>query len=398
MVKPKKKIILTIIQNIFRITVFLIIIHRLFGFSQSAKCIQYNKIIDASEVEEIKKTEKNILGQIKDKVGKETNNIEESEFITIESAKKEVDDKEELCKTKEKELEKAQPPLSKEEKTAQLVNLKNDYQQTKKNYETKLNSLREKVKNNIQENLEKNGLIITELDDNSKEGLGKAIWKDPQRYLFITPLQKVLRTVGIKEEKNQQFFLLDMLFKVLIMRLLIWLVSYPEGEDFFGGSSLREAQEAQSNPYLTTEEKEAIMQRATGNIKYVLANFGFSFFFTFFMISHPFFFDQTNSTHAQKTGIFPWVIFSFLAICFSLTSYHFLHREKKFPNWSEVKIYWKKSWISFFISTLLSLAFLSYFGRTQGSYLYSIFGEVVNFIINIIRLSFLRAKKKRLTY
>src|SRR3978361_2407568 len=118
MVKPKKKIILTIIQNIFRITVFLIIIHRLFGFFQSAKCIQYNKIIDASEVKEIKKAEKNILGQIKDKVGKETNNIEESEFTTIESAKKEADDKEELYKTKEKELEKAQPPLSKEEKTA----------------------------------------------------------------------------------------------------------------------------------------------------------------------------------------------------------------------------------------------------------------------------------------
>ena len=393
------------------IAVFFIVILVSYIWKISAQIIHYQEYIrgeknigDKGKIEEgaqnlaeIQEVEKSILNEVKDKLKKKGQNYSEKEELK--------QDKERLKKAEEKAKESKQKY---EEKSEEYRNAKENFSSTEEQRDNtgklwqisqddeearkkELENVREKVIKNIQDELKRADLAITELNIEFVEGADKA-WKkrswyrsmfyDMPRFFLIQPCQTISRQFGVMNLAYGVFW--DLLLKVLIMRLLLNWISYPPNLDF----NFAKSQEKSEPTDLASleEERERAMQQLAG-MKQMIFNMGMFVLLINLFSLHPFTFDRSNSFFSSRQTNLPWMI---LYLVISLVSQFSIYKLYSKKNISLVE-YLRKSWMMIIPVFLLSCWFYLQPNRFA-DYLCALLSEIVNILINLVKMAYRRGR------
>lgn len=266
-----------------------------------------------------------------------------------------------------KELEKKDPPTDQEKE--ELAKKRTDYQ-------TKLKESKQETIDNIQTQLKKNDLNITELDDN--RNWWQSLTHDPLKFFVVSPLNKCSKVMGLH---NHLF--LEIIFKLVIVEIILVWIYYSETIKVW------ENMEKMRDPYLSVEEKEQLTSETSPLVKYMFFN-GFMFvLFSFFLFFHPAFFDRTSSLFragGSGTAWWIWAPLLFASFLLSNISNEFLHYGRLL-NKTELKNYLVKNWVASLLFSLVMILIMRWVGMNSiGSYLFSLLGGLVKFIINTLRV------------
>ena len=93
----------------------------------------------------------------------------------------------------------------------------------KEEYDKKFKKAKENTIENIKEQLEKNELNITELDDN--RSLWQQMTHDPLKFFIVSPLNKTSKMLGLRKEK---YLFLEIIFKLVIIEIILVFIFYSE--------------------------------------------------------------------------------------------------------------------------------------------------------------------------
>ncbi|MEG7978527.1 MAG: hypothetical protein NY202_01010 [Mollicutes bacterium UO1] len=158
----------------------------------------------------------------------------------------------------------------------------------KKEYDEKLEKSKEETIQNIKNQLEKNDLNITELDDN--RSWGQQILHDPLKFFLVAPFNKSSKFLGLHSH-----LFLEIIFKLVIVEIILILIYYPETNKFW------ENAEKIRDPSLSVEERDQLSEETSSLFKYVIFNFFMTILFNFFLFFHPAFFDRTSPLFQNGT-------------------------------------------------------------------------------------------------
>ena len=116
------------------------------------------------------------------------------------------------------ELEKlSQEIKTLEEKKGRSNSEEEELKQKKDNYKEKFSQTREKTKENIKHQLKENKINITEL--NGKREWRSQLFLDPLKFFFISPINQTCKAFNILARSETPFFLIEIIFKVAIIKL-----------------------------------------------------------------------------------------------------------------------------------------------------------------------------------
>ena len=379
------------LRNGLRILFLVIFLHWILWLTSYANCVNYQEAISEKNVKEEEKIKEpdgkvkgyqRFTGWFNEKKEKNIGEIEDDVLRQIEEKKKEElggkklprkwkEEETELKKIyqEKEELQKKENPTSEEKEALEKKG---------KEYNEKFEKAKEKTIKNIRDQLEKNQLNITELDDN--RNWWQKMTYDPLKFFIVSPLNKTSKALGLH---NHLF--LEIIFKLVIIEIVLLWISYSATKIVW------ENMEKIRDPYLSVEEKEQLQEEASPLVKYMFFN-GFMFvMFNFFLFFHPAFFDRTDplfQTGTPKTKWFIWVLPMFISIFLSNISAEFLNHGRLL-NKQELKSYIAKNWAFNLFFTLLIMALVRAFGMNSvGNNLLSFLSGIVRFVINTARVKF----------
>ena len=378
MTPKKNKWLVGLIKNSLRIICFFLFIHWIFWITTYANCTNYRDSINKSIEQNTPHKEPIEYGYKKfGKIEEKTiEGIEEDILKMIETKKNVTNLLREWKKNQFPILEK----LNKE--IEQLRNNQHPILSKKQQeYEEKLKSGKEATIKNIHKQLEKNELIISELDDG--RGWFESLRKDPINFFFLFPLNKMGKKFG-KHLKLEKHLWVEIIFKLIIIKLIYHLVAYSEAKM----TDFQENAERLQNPNLSMEEKEQISQEVSPLTKYLIFN-GMMFFLLNILVTfvHPAFLDRTNHNFYRSASLIIWVPLLIFSGFMSSISGEF-SRQERILNFREIKDYLTKHWILIFvISPLFSIIISVKFGQVHGVFSFAFLSGIVDFFFNIIKLS-----------
>lgn len=266
----------------------------------------------------------------------------------------------------------------------------------------KRQEIRMKAKEDILENLNKSNKGITyskldiEYDESQKEWKKRtkfqAFIRDPQRFIFIRPLHFFSEKTGI--EKSNYALILDIFLKVLVFRLILNWINFPQESQ--GIPSFGEENEKLQNPYLPLDEQEKIRKKMWEGMKSMFFNLAMTVFFLWLISLHPFAFNRADSVYRKETGWYWWIPYLIIAIPSHLST-SYLWQKLPFREFLKKNILSSILWSIFPIFLIYILgSHTSIHGRTAefGSYLYFFFGEMINLLINLVKIFFINYNKK----
>ena len=382
-----------------------------FPFKKSAQIVHYQEYIKgekdigqdagrirqgAQNLTEIEGIEKSILAEAKKRLQEQDQDLKKN--LTLIEAK-------EKLKHAEKEHSERKTELEKKNEEQEKIPPKAIYSPTEKetieNYwqafgkekraddyrQAELDKVRKEVIQNIQNELDRAGISITELNiELTKENewverpLHKSIILDPIRYFLIQPCQAISKLSGITSWGP--FW--DLLLKVLLMRLLLNWISYPPKLDL-NFAKPRERSEPADLASLE-EEKKLAMQQWEG-FKQIIFNFFMSILLINFFSFHPYVIDRTNAFFGKSDKIIFWLAFYLVVALFSQFTTTMLYQKTSFKNYLQ-----KNNWLINIVFLLLICSF--YYTRGFGDYLIALMSEVVNIFLNLVKKIFQSNKPK----
>lgn len=256
-----------------------------------------------------------------------------------------------------------------------------------RHYEKELASVRKKVIENIHDKLQKAKITITELDiayyADTKNWIKcsfiSSLFRDPQRFFFIRPLQIISKTAGV----NLLPFW-DMFLKVALIRLFVNWVSYAPATNL---PEISTNQEIPTDIYSLQEEKEMAKEQLK-RLKEQLFNFAVFCLFFMSLFLHPYLFDKDNSLYSKDPN---WMVF-----CFYLFT-------SLFSNYLNVRYYQELSFKEYFYAHQISAfllpsvtiltVYLTY-NNKFGYYLSFILSEITNIIFYSIKIVISECKSR----
>ncbi len=260
-----------------------------------------------------------------------------------------------------------------------------------KKKENNLKEVSSLVVENIKNNLENAKLGINDLNTDYISGnwkersFSQSLTRDPQRTLLIQPLQLISRKIGFNISSKSLYAFLDILFKVLIIRLVIILISYPPNLELTTGSG--ENQKPLDNIY-TLEEERKLTKERLDSLKNFFFNLGLMISVTFCFYFHPFAFNIESVLYTRQTNfilIIPSVIFSLISGYLMSTYY----QKVSFLE------YVRKNWIISLIIPSVIFSFIYFsggIGNQLGKHLPILIGEVVNILIYTVMIAIKKPK------
>jgi hypothetical protein len=392
------------------IAVFFIVILFSYAWKVSAQIVHYQEYIRGKEnlgdrrkieegaqnLDEIEKIESSILNETKVKLEKKGQTYSEKEELRKakeklrEAEKKAIESKQKYEEEDEKYKKAKENSSSTEEQrdsTGILWQISQDNEEVRKR---ELEDVRQKVIENIQEELRRAELSITELDIEfvaegkkwEKRSWYMSLLCDMPRFFLIRPCQMISRKCGITTLVYGAFW--DLLLKVLIMRLLLNWISYPPNVDF----SFAKPQEKTEPSDLASleEERERAMQQLK-SMKQIIFNTGMFLLLISFFSLHPFSFDRSNRFFSSQQTNFWWII---LYLAISIVSQFAVYKVCSKKNISLVE-YLKKNWIMM----LLVLGFTCWFylqPNRFADYLCALLSEIINILINLVKMAYRRGR------
>jgi hypothetical protein len=375
---------INLLRNSLRIIFLIVFFHWVFWITTYAKSTSYREAINDEAIDKHgKETDKYNSGGLLSGEHEKKNieKIEEDILGQIEKKKGLNKEEKTRCWKNEKlpELKKLQEEIEKlEKKENRTKEEEEELEKKRKEYENKFKEAKKATIENIQDQLKKNKLNITELDDNRS-------WKqrtthDPLKFVIISPLNQLSKTLEL-----HNILFLEIILKLVIIEVILAWIYYSET------ITVWENMEKIRDPYLSVEEKEQLTAQASPLVKYMFFNGFMMILFNFFLFFHPAFFDRTTSLFqagGPGTGWYIWVIPLFISLLISNVSNEFL-RHGRLLNKKEWKNYLAKSWIVSLVVALALLTFMYFLGANSvGNYLFSILGGLVRFVINTIRVKF----------
>ncbi|KLL01612.1 MAG: hypothetical protein MRERC_6c039 [Mycoplasmataceae bacterium RC_NB112A] len=272
-----------------------------------------------------------------------------------------------------KELEKKENKSKSEEE---------ELKQKRKNYDEKLLQARQKTIDNIKKQLEENNLSITELND--QRGLGKRLLIDPFKFFVISPLNWVCKFLKIFARSETFFFLLEIILKIVVVKLFCLWISYPESV----GLRIQEISQKIQNPQLSLEEREQSQKEMSSLIWYHLFNMT-TFLIPLFVFLHPSHLDKTKGVFFKPVPL-PYLLIPLLIIpfLFSVIMNESL-RQGRVLRSKEIKNFLIKSWLLIIGFSILGSIWAA---QNQGNYWWIIFSFVIDALFNLIRLRILHKK------
>lgn len=322
------------------------------------------KLVEENKANEmtIGEIEEDILKQIETKTGKKNLSREwTKQLLKLEELDKEI-----------KTLEKKESKSDSEEK---------ELSQKRDNYEKKLTQAREKTEENIKNQLKESDLNITELND--KRGWKGQLFLDPLKFFFISPLNQVCKLFKILANFETPFFLAEIIFKVVIIKLFCLWISYPE----WINTRIQENYQKIQNPQLSLEEREQSQQEVSSLIKYQFFNMT-AFFLPWFSFLHPSHLDKSGGPFLKKNVPLWPVLLLIIPFLLSVLSTESL-RIGRTVKTKEIKDYLGKFWLWLFLFFILGAAWAK---QNWGNYWWILLGFGVDFLFNLIRTRFSRTK------
>ncbi|CAI2189367.1 4747_t:CDS:2 [Funneliformis geosporum] len=124
------------------------------------------------------------------------------------------------------ELNKLRQEKKKLEKENPTKEEKEELEKKQKKYKEELEKAKEETIKNIQTQLKKNELNITELDDN--KDWKQQILHDPLKFFIVSPLNKTSKLLGLQEANYLWEASLEIILKLLIIEIILVLIYYSE--------------------------------------------------------------------------------------------------------------------------------------------------------------------------
>lgn len=378
-----------------------------FPFKKSAQIIHYQEYIKgekdigqdagrinqgAQSLAEIEKIENSILAEAKKRLQKQNQDLKKNQ--TLIEAKEKLNHAEKEHHKRKKELEEKEAKRKKIPPKAEV-----DYspaeKETKENYwqafgrekeadeyrQAELDKVRKEVIQNIQNELSRTKLSITELnieltkeEEWAERPWHKSMILDPIRFFLIQPCQAISKWTDIV---NWGPFW-DLLLKVLLMRLLLNWISYPPKLDL-NFAKPRERSEPDDLASLE-EEKKFAMQQWEG-FKQILFNLSMSLLLINFFSFHPYVIDRTNAFFGKSDKMIYWLALYLVVSLLSQFTTAMLYQKFSLRNYLQ-----NNSWL--FIIGMLGLVCVFYYPRGFGDYLIALMSEVVNIFFNLIKKIF----------
>ena len=343
---------------------------------------------------EIQALEDVLREEIQDKLKKQGKIWEENPDLAqaktkikqLEEEKKKRQTKQEKAEREYQKIASEKDPLGfsweEEKATADYLLAKSQNEWIQKKWQAEFKELRKKVVVNLQTQLKKANLSVTNLNIELEEkgwqrrSLVNSIIFDPLRFFLIQPWQWVAPLIGVVG---------DILLKALLTRLLLNWVSYPP--PLFSTPPAGESSEITNLLALEKERERAKQQLEL--MKQSLFNFTASLLLVSVFSLHPFAFDRSDSFLSSKqVTFFPWIIIYVAVSFFS----QFL----TISNYQKIAIqdYLSKNWIWLVIAFLFSWFFYLQPDRF-GAYLFALASETFNFFLNLVKWFSQQPKKKK---
>lgn len=261
---------------------------------------------------------------------------------------------------------------------------KKELEQKKDTYGEKLAQARLKVKDNIEKQLSDSKLSITELND--RRGFGGRLFIDPLKFFLVTPLNQTCKVFQILGRPQTPFFLAEVIFKIIVVKLFCLWISYPESVS----RQMQENYQKVQNPHLSLEEKEQI-QREMGTLaRYQIFNLTV-FFLSWLLFLHPAHLDKTKSMGPFSKDVpLPYVLLPLLLVPFFLSVYS--AESLRLGRWArgkDIKTLLGQGW--FFLIGVFGFG-LAWASQNQGNYWWFLLGFMISFLFDLIRLQILRHK------
>ncbi|RHZ36555.1 hypothetical protein [endosymbiont GvMRE of Glomus versiforme] len=420
MPRPKKKFasFYRIFTKIVAIFFIVLLIHSFPFFSffkRSAQVVHYQEYIrgeknignDQGKIEEgaqtlakINEIEKAILDEAKAKLQKKGESLNKNQ--ELDQAKEKLDQAQNEHEEKKKVREKAEekykklPIKSTDSFSPEEQKINDDYGSARA-YEDKadeyrqeeLKNVQEKVIKNIQNELKRADLAITDLNIEftsertwRKRSWQKSILLDPVRFFLIQPLQWISQNCGILSLSGGIF--LDLLLKVLLMRLLLNWISYPPRLADLDLAKSREKSEP--TDLASLEEEREIAKKQLEAMKQMFFNIAMSLLLITTFSLHPFAFDRSNHFFSSRQVSFlPWMLFYLVIFFFSQFIATITYQKISMFN------YLRKSWLIIAVGFGMSWVFYTQVGRF-GDYLFALLSEVINILISLVKIAYRRSK------
>jgi len=380
------------LKSIIRIICAVIFVFWLFGSYDNnikyKRCIEESKQRSYSFDKPLKfGNEEKTIGQIENYI---LSIIEKEKNIPVEKKLKRKSEKEHnKIKQLEEEIEyiRKNNPENEKELSLKSEKLKEQTEESKA-----------KILKNIEKTLSRNGLRSIDLNDLERTSL-ESLVRDPVRFFFIKPLNKLVSFFGIKTTVNESTnleFISEIMIKIFVIKVFSYFINYK------GTENLKEKiHSLQNDNSIDIEEREKKMSE----LNHLFSHTSFNFLIDYIMISnslcffHPFLIDKNSQWYLVKIGWNHWIGWLMLStllffISFALEEYA---KKGKLLNSEEIKDSLRNNAMSTLIR-IIFLAFASLWtGATKGFLWLSLCDLLANFFILISRMiPLIKLKNKKI--
>ena len=417
--KTKFSAFYRIFTKIIAVFFFIILFHSLpfFPFKKSAQIVHYREYIypekynedkeyigqDAGRIKqgaqnlaEIEKVENSILVKAKKKLQKKNQDLKKNQTLIEAKEKLRQAEKEHLERKAELEKKEAEQKKIPSKATSSLLPAEQEIaeehgkawileKRADEYRQIELNKVRDEVIQNIQNELSRAELSITELNIEltKKEEWKECPWyksmgRDPIRFFLIQPCQAISNSSGIAS--LGPFW--DLLLKVLLMRLLLNWISYPPKLDL----NLKPREKSEPTDLASLEEEKKLAMQQWEGFKQIIFNFLMSLLLVYFFSFHPYVIDRTNPFFGKSDKMIFWLAFYLIISLLSQFTTVNLYQKTSLKN------YFQKNGNWFMTIGFLLIGCFFYYSRAFGDFLIALMSEVVNIFLNLLKKVFQRSK------